>query len=276
MVLFAKFIKNKVIRIAECISKHELYLYAARTAYFLIFSSMPFLMLVVMAVREIYPGAIGYIREFLYDAMPLIFDSLPPSAFDGFFSADIPTVSFAAAGMIWSASKGIKSLSAGLCAIYGCTIGKNPAKRYLLSFVNTLLFILFTVALLVLSFLGEGAFARLDRITEDVFIVSLVLKFRGLLSMIVTTFSVALTYKILAARDYTFGSLLPGGAFCGMGFYVYSFLFSLYVKYFSKHSIIYGSMGLVPVTMLWVYSLAVIFLLGAEVNLYIRKVLTGK
>ena len=104
---------------------------------------------------------------------------------------------------------------------------------------------------------------------QSLFLAELIMKFKGIISIFINTFSVALVYKLLAAGKYPFKLLLPGGFVAAFGCLLYSELFSVYLKYFSSHSIIYGSMGLVPITMLWVYSLVTILFVGAEVNLYL-------
>jgi len=71
--------------------------------------------------------------------------------------------------------------------------------------------------------------------------------------------------------DYKFRELLPGAVFSGVGFSVYSSVFSLYIRYYSDYSILYGSIGVILVLMLWIYNCVMILLLGAELNVYLKK-----
>jgi membrane protein len=56
-----------------------------------------------------------------------------------------------------------------------------------------------------------------------------------------------------------------------VGWMGFSFVFSLYIKYSSKLSLIYGSLTTLVCVILWLYVCMYIFLVGAEVNLYYEQ-----
>lgn len=247
-------------------------LYAAQTSYYVLFSSIPFLMLVLMLVQAVFPERTDYAIELITELFPEVFSRLPEDFWDSFLSADVPIVSITVAGMLWSASKGVKSLRAGLCSVYGVAYSENLIRRYLISFLYTLLFIFFTVAMLIVTVWGEFLYSYMEQNSLWVFgVLEFILNARVVIMPIAVSIIVALIYKILAARREKLSALIPGAVFSGAAWMIYSWAFSLYIRYFSKYNILYGSIGLIPVIMLWIYSCMVILFLGAEFNVYIKR-----
>lgn len=247
-------------------------LYAAQTSYYVLFSSIPFLMLVLMLVQAVFPERTDYAVELITELFPEVFSRLPEDFWDSFLSADVPIVSITVAGMLWSASKGVKSLRAGLCSIYGVAYSENLIRRYIASFLYTILFVFFTVAMLVVTVLGGFIYSYVEQ--KSIWVseaLEFVLNARAVIMPAVVSIVVALIYKILAARGEKLRSLIPGAVFSGGAWMIYSWVFSLYIRHFSKYNILYGSIGLIPVIMLWIYSCMVILFLGAEFNVYIKR-----
>ena len=58
----------------------------------------------------------------------------------------------------------------------------------------------------------------------------------------------------------------PGTIFASMGWYAFSYLFSLYVDRFSRYNQMYGSLGSVFILLIWLYTSCILVLLGAEIN----------
>ena len=81
----------------------------------------------------------------------------------------------------------------------------------------------------------------------------------------------ALVYRVFAGdgakvRDQIFGAL-----FATMGWFLFSFVFSVYVENFANFSYVYGSLTMLVLMMFWLYSCMVILLLGAEINVYMSR-----
>ena len=66
--------------------------------------------------------------------------------------------------------------------------------------------------------------------------------------------------------------IFPGAILSVVGWLAISIGFSFYVENFASYSIIYGTLGTVIVLLIWLYLTAVILILGAEMNVVIRKV----
>ena len=63
-----------------------------------------------------------------------------------------------------------------------------------------------------------------------------------------------------------FSLTIPGSIFASLGIILFSFIFSFYVNNFSKYSKSYGSIGGLIVLLIWIYSISIVIVLGAEVN----------
>jgi len=99
-----------------------------------------------------------------------------------------------------------------------------------------------------------------------------VMSFGGVILLVLMCFVFAVIYSSTAKhsknekiRSRT-KNHLPGAVFATLGWMLFSFFYSLYIKYFPSASAIYGSLTAVCLIMLWLYVCIVILLLGAEVN----------
>ena len=63
----------------------------------------------------------------------------------------------------------------------------------------------------------------------------------------------------------------PGAIFATFGWSLFSFVYSIYISYFSNFSSTYGSLAAIVLIMLWLYICMNITLLGAEINVFLEK-----
>lgn len=61
-------------------------------------------------------------------------------------------------------------------------------------------------------------------------------------------------------------SHLPGAVFSSLGWILFSYFYSLYIKWFPRSSYVYGSLAAVVFFLLWLYFCMSILLWGAEIN----------
>lgn len=92
-----------------------------------------------------------------------------------------------------------------------------------------------------------------------------------LLKWIMTFFlvlnSISILYYFAPAVTNKWSYLSPGSILATILCISTSQLFSLYVKYFGKYSLLYGYIGTVMILMLWLYFNAFVILIGFEMNL---------
>ena len=73
---------------------------------------------------------------------------------------------------------------------------------------------------------------------------------------------------LILRRTELRGSALcaPGALLSAAGWILFSYLYSIYTRFFPRSSHLYGSMATLVILMLWLYFCMIIFLCGAEVN----------
>ena len=87
-----------------------------------------------------------------------------------------------------------------------------------------------------------------------------------LLTFLVSWVGFAGAYWLLPYGHTAFYSSLLGGLI-GAGLWEYAKrLFGIYLQYAFTYSVVYGSVGFIPVTLLWIYTSCLIFLFGAKVS----------
>lgn len=165
-------------------------------------------------------------------------------------------LSVSAVTLVWSASKGLASLGAGICRIYGQEVPGYVRAR-LTSMLYTFLFAVLFIAVLTFVVFGR-VFEVIAKITEGPAATFFAL----------TLFFSAL-YYVSSKRKIKYIYNLTGSAIAAVGWFVFSYIFGIYIDKFVDYSYIYGSLGAMVVFMLWLYFCMNIVLFGAEINVYI-------
>jgi len=277
--LSIKTIKNVVLKIAKRFQETQITLYAAQSSFFVIFSAIPFIMLLFMIIDRFLPLTTEEMLDALVSFFPSaefvidFMDELPSHVTEGLFEVDAPTVSFTLIAVLWSASKGVNAVSLGVRAVYGVSYKPGEfftriARRifYTVGFLITLVFML--VILVFGNLLNQKITSYNAQIGE---VVRFIFYFRGIISILLLSLFFTLIYKLNGNRNVKFMGHLPGAIFAACGWVIFSFGFSIYVDYFSNYSYLYGSLGLIILLMLWIYTCMVILLVGAELNVYMQK-----
>ena len=242
--------------------------WSAQAAYFILLSAVPLLMFVIILLGALAPfDVIGVQEVMLQFFTENISGQLAQFAAEIKSHSTVPLASVTMVFLVWAATKGIRSLSSGIDAIYAYGEKYNFIQLAVRSvgyaFAMILVFIL-AFGLLVLAapieallrnFLGDWADFILKIINAGsvIFYMALTVLF-------------ATAYKSLAKSNISFKQQLPGAAFAAAGWIIYSFGYSIYIRNFSSYSALYGSFGAVMLFMLWLYMCMNILLCGALIN----------
>ncbi|NYS59669.1 YihY/virulence factor BrkB family protein [Vreelandella salicampi] len=165
---------------------------------------------------------------------------------------------------VFVASKGVRGLIVGLNIVYG---EKDQRSRVLRGFVVMAL----TFGLVVMTLLTLGFIALVPFVVDVLQIASpldqLIDWLRWPALLVVMSLVIALLYRFGPYRKSAHWEWV------NVGTLVATFLWllgsgglSLYVRYFSHFSELYGSLGAVVMLMLWFWLSAFVVLLGAEIN----------
>ena len=250
------------------ISDDHVSAFAAQSAYFILMSIIPILLLMMTMIR--------YLPITQVDLTNMIF-AIVPEAFQGMFSSiinevytkSIAVVPLTAVFAAWSASKGIMSLYGGLNTIYHVPIVPNYIVSRLLSALYTILFIIAILLTLVLMVFGttiqEQLISHFPMIAS---VTGFFVHFRFLITLTVLTLVFLVMYVILPNRRASFKSQIPGAVVSSVAWLIFSYGFSLYVRFSRGFTQMYGSMTTIMFLMLWLYFCMAILLVGAEINAY--------
>lgn len=245
--------------------KDNISAYAAQSAFFIMLSIIPFLMLFISLVQYT-PVSEGMILTLVDRTMP---DYLAPflvSVIHEIYTKGVGLISATAIAAIWASAKGIQYLSNGLNAVYDIMETRNYFRLRLRAILYTLVFLVALVMSLVLLVFGNTIQEFLVNYIPIVAkLTKGVIALRSLIMMVVFILFFAILFKMLPNRKATIRSQLPGSVLCAVAWSVFSFGLSIYLDYFNGLSM-YGSLTTIALLMLWLYFCMYILLVCGEIN----------
>ena len=264
MTKWMKRLENLILNIAAM----QIPVYAATACYFLAISIFPALLLILASLRFTPLSATDLIR---------LLESVLPGALMGaaeslivstYYNSSAGLLGISAIAALWSSSKGIHGLIAGLNSVYGVREEREWIHTRLLSVGFTFVFLIVLIVTLVFQVFGQALADQFWSVRHPVvqFLVGLIdWQSIGLLGGQILIF--ALIYKVLPNRSNRFVRCLPGAVFAALGWQVFSAVFSFYVEVMlARYTNIYGSVYTVAIGLLWAYSCMCILLFGGVFN----------
>lgn len=260
---------NTVIDFLNTLFGNEVGVYAAQATFFMILSVFPLIMLILTLV-----GFTDISEEYLISIVsgfvPAMIDDLVEQIiYEIYSSASGMVLSVAAVIVIWAASKGVFAITVGMRKIFGTTSESNFVKNRLLSMLYVIIFVVAIVFALVLLVFGNSIFHLImNHITfiHDYSRIIIFLKF--VISIVVLSALFVAIFKTARCKKYRFRDYLLGAVISALGWYVFSYIFSLYVSLSANFSYMYGSLSAIIVLMLWLYFCTYILFVGAQIVAY--------
>ncbi len=266
-----KFLKKAVRMVSgfmEAMRDDHVGAYAAQTAYFIMLSFFPFIILLVTLVRytSITPADI-------YEAAQMFF----PDSMDAFilglinevYSKTAVTVSVSAIVAAWSAGKGFLAMMRGMNTIYNVEEKRNYIILRLRSALYTVIFVLAIILSLVVLVFGNSIHqAAVDHLPFVAVVTGIIVRLKGVVGVCFLTGVFMILYRFVPNRRARLASQAPGALFSAVCWYLFSIAFSIYVEISPGISNMYGSLTTIVLVMLWLYFCMYIILLGAEINSY--------
>lgn len=259
---------KKIYSIAQIICRDNIFVYSAQASFYIIISSIPFLMLMLLLAQYILPVSES---DVLGMVIPFIPEVIKPSVREIineiFYKASGSVISITAISSIWSASRGIAAIERGTRSVY-----HSPTRSFFLldifaSFFYTFAFIIVMILFLALFVFGNSIISFLELKSGVLcWILSKASWSKWLLTFAVLTVFFALIYMAFSGRKIQLKRHFPGAVFTTVGWIIFSVLFSFYIENFANYSYLYGSLAAIVLMMLWVYSCMIIFLIGGEIN----------
>lgn len=263
-------ILGRVAHAAQTVHQMHIPLHAGYTAYFLILSVFPALLLVLSMLR--YTGLqvealIELLRDFLPEALMGAVEEL---VYSTYLHSNGAVVGVAAITALWSASRGVYGLLQGLNAIYGVSENRSYFYTRAISVVYMFLFLLVLLLTLFLHVFGGTLLNMLTMVDNPVviFLVDLI-DFRFFLLLVLQSVIFTAMFMTLPNKRNRFLDSLPGGVLASLGWLVFSDLYSIYVENFPSYANIYGSVYAIALSMLWLYCCMSILFYGGALNRYL-------
>ena len=270
-----KQLKHKVNKVLSIISSHHTGAYAAQAAYFFVLSLIPMLLL-LMAMIQYTPVTMLDVQKAVTEVFPSSVAPLVRSLVAQAYAQSGSMISLSIFVVLWSAGKGVLSVTSGL----NCAYENKETRNYLyLRFRATFYTVLFIVAIvisLLISVFGNSISAMVNEYIPLVRpVVDFIIEIRLMVTLIVLTLFWDVVYRFLPNRSgemkTTWRRQLPGAVFTAISWQLISYIFSIYLDIFRGFSSMYGSMTTLILIMLWLYMCMYVILLGGEMNAILDK-----
>jgi membrane protein len=168
---------------------------------------------------------------------------------------------------LYSASSAFGAAGRALNAVHRADEDRGFVKRKALQIGSTLLLIVFSVAVLVMVFLGgEVARELFDEIGLGRTAGAVWTWVRWPLAVVVTMAIFSYVYAVAPDHQRPFRLISPGAVLAVLVWIAASAGFFFYVDNFGSYNAVYGAFAAVVILLLWLYLTNVAMLLGAELN----------
>ena len=171
--------------------------------------------------------------------------------------------------LVWSAGKGMQSITRGLNAVNGV---KNEKRSFFVLRAEACLYTTILVVLMILSvaitFIGRYVLTRMMEVTGANLKVYIgLLENRYLFEWILLAAFFSVLYGWVPYHKNWPHRMWRGGLFAGVTCTLFSWAFSFYLEHFHGFSM-YGSMATIMITMFWIFGFMTLFFAGALLNVY--------
>lgn len=245
--------------------------YAAQSAFFILLSFIPFMMLLLNIIQYT-PLTEEAVSSAVMAVIPEDFHGVVKAVIMEIYRRSSAILPVSAIIALWSAGKAINSLTYGLNTVYHVRETRNYFVNRFRSMLFTLFFIAAFVVTLVLMVFGrsiqQGLTEYFPAVAE---FTGVLLSLRTVITMVALMFTFVLMYRFVPNRKASFESQIPGALIATISWQVLSVGFSFYLEYFPGVTRMYGNLTTIILMMLWVYFCMYLILVGAEINDYFER-----
>ena len=286
-------LKTLVLQGIDIFQKNNMTVYSGNATLFIVTAIFPFIMLIISIVNLL-PG---YSTKDVADILFHILPDLDP--IKELVESMITTLrnqsggflaSAAAVTTLWSASKGVFAIQQGLDQLDQeeedsdpteeekeqlKKKGKSVVRSILKRLIFTLMLVVLIPALLVFEMLGDSilgaiysAFEKLgsDKLTATLSRIDSFFQTSSLLVILFAVLVILQFYAKLPEKHRTLKSQLPGALLTGVGWLVFTKLFSFFIPRFYRASSLYGSLASLFLVLMWLRFVVMILFAGGVVN----------
>jgi len=265
-ILFAlKEISNKL-------SKDNITGYAAQSCFYITLSFFPFIMLLLTLIRFLpvkYDTIISILNEISPPQLHSFLDGIVKELFE---KSSLTLTSVTAVATIWASGKGIMSLMQGLNSIYGIKETRNFLVQRLIATFYTLIFLIIIVFSLVVLVFGNQLLRFITiKLPNIAFITYAFMNQKYLIfPSVLMLFFLCLYIFVPNRRKTSIFNEFPGALIAAVGWFLFSYFYSLYVNNTPNFSYMYGCLTTFVFALVWLYCCMIILFFGAEINTFIH------
>ena len=259
-------ILKKIKNITDKIAEDHISAYAAQSAFFIMLSLVPILLLLMTLVRFT-PITQADIMAAAYELFPKTVSSTIISIVNEVYSQTGTAISVSLLVALWSAGKGVLAISNGLNTIRGQIETRNYIFLRLRAAIYTVLFLLAIILSLVFLGFGNSISMLVNKYAPVLqYVMDFIIETRTIVMILVLIIFSLSIYMFLPNKRRRLRSQFPGAIFTAFGWTLASFIFSVYMDIFKGFSNMYGSLTTIVIIMLWLYFCMYVMLLGGEIN----------
>lgn len=246
-------------RLRLYIKENDLSVYAASIAYFLFLSFIP-MMVIICSLLPFTPLNSIDLLEFLKEITPESMNDFLEDLVSQIYKGSLKTVSLALLIAFWSAGKGMMALIRAFNKIYQQEEERSYLRLRIVASGYTVVTLLIILLLMCMGLLGEIFFYYpfVRKMGGSLFLWKMIRE--SVLTGIFFLFVLSI-YSFIPIGRRKIKTQIPGAAFVTFIWGVFSYGFSVYTDYFSGFTA-YGTVGIVILLLLWIYSVAYILLIG--------------
>lgn len=239
------------------LSSRHVTVYASSSAFYIFLSIVPFVMLVGSLLPITRLGS-QELTQFLHVLVPETIADFLDSIVNEVYTSSPAILSISAITTLWSASKAMMSIMRGIEHVSN---GKAKSKYIQLR----LKAILYSVTVLLSIYLLIMTTVFINFLTSRNLISVGFIKFA---SPVFLALILAVAYRFIPDNYVSFLSLLPGACTAAACWTIFTGAYTWWLNSSDSYGI-YGSLGSVIITLLWIYFSMYIMLSGAYLNRYV-------
>lgn len=275
--LFGEIMKEKLknfwksyIDITKIYKATNARLFASSIAFFVFLAIFPTILL-VFAIIPFTPLTEAGVLAFLAKVLPEALDTLTISIIRQLYGNSPAIVSITAVLLVWSSGMGVQGVKSGLNVINGCKEMSNFIVLRLRAILYAIIFAAFIVVVVAGLLFINYIYGMLESYFNfKIELIDLMFNLRFLIQWFISAFILTFIYAWVPDKKTRPRKQWRGALFTGTTWTVFNFAFSFYLSNFSSFNI-YGSMATVIISLVWVYTLSMLFMMGGIINVYINE-----
>ncbi|MCR5848172.1 MAG: YihY/virulence factor BrkB family protein [Lachnospiraceae bacterium] len=245
-------------------------LFASSVAFFVFLAIFPTVLL-VFSIIPFTPLSEANILAFLGKVLPEVLDSLTINIIKQLYGHSPTILSITTLILLWSSAKGIQGIKSGLNVINGCAELSNFIMLRLRAILYSLGFAMLIVIMVAVIVFINYVYELLGQYFGFHFgWLEAIFNFRFLVQWIFCAFVLCFVYAWVPDKKTRPRKQWKGALFTGTTWTAFNWAFNFYLMKFSTFNL-YGSMATVIILLIWVYTLAVLFMYGGIINVYFNS-----